>query len=269
MTLYQAVHAAFVADSPAAKVELTADLSAQFASGNLSRDDSGTTAYPETPGLPSRIELVHPNRLKRRSPHTENGRAILIHAIAHIEFNAINLALDAVLRFRDMPDAFVADWLRVAEEEAMHFGLVSQRLQDYGYAYGDFPAHNGLWDVARQSSHDVLERMAVVPRVLEARGLDVTPAMQQKLREAGDVQTCDILDTIFSDEIGHVATGTHWFEYLCRSREIDTLATFRDIIQRYYGGALRGPFNHEARLKAGFGKIEMDMLEALNRSPEQ
>ena len=207
---------------------------------------------------------MHPNQLKRRSPHTEKGRAALIHAIAHIEFNAINLALDAVLRFSHMPDAYLRDWLSVAAEEADHFQLVQGRLQAYGYNYGDFPAHNGLWDVASRSADDVLERMAVVPRVLEARGLDVTPAMRDNLEAAGDSEMAAILDIIYRDEIGHVAVGTQWFRWLCEKRGLDPMQSFQQIIQRYYSGSLRGPFNHEARLKAGFDKVEMDMLAALN-----
>ena len=264
MTFFAAVHKALIATIPSDKVVLTQALYKTVEAGCLDLSDRQRVVAPERPGLPTGLTLVHPNQLKRRSPHTEKGRAVLIHAIAHIEFNAINLALDAVLRFSHMPDAYLRDWLSVAAVEADHFQLVQGRLQAYGYDYGDFPAHNGLWDVASRSADDVLERMAVVPRVLEARGLDVTPAMRDNLEAAGDSEMAAILDIIYRDEIGHVAVGTQWFRWLCEKRDLDPMQSFQQIIQRYYSGSLRGPFNHEARLKAGFDKVEMDMLAALN-----
>jgi uncharacterized ferritin-like protein (DUF455 family) len=212
------------------------------------------------PGRPGKPALIDPSKLKQRKLGSEIGRATLIHAITHIEFNAINLALDAVYRFRDMPDEYYGDWLKVASEEAYHFSLLNNRLQKMGYHYGDFPAHNGLWEMVLKTDHDVLIRMALVPRVLEARGLDVTPGMMARLKKAGDTETVDILEIILRDEIGHVAIGSRWFKYCCQQRGLNPEITFRKLLVEYMGGALRGPFHTEARLKAGFSEQEMDEL---------
>ncbi|MEE9352035.1 MAG: ferritin-like domain-containing protein, partial [Thiotrichaceae bacterium] len=217
----------------------------------------------EVPGRPEKPELVPVNQVKRRKLTTEEGRATLIHAIAHIEFNAINLALDAVYRFRDMPDDYYTDWLQVASEEAYHFSLLEVRLQQMGYVYGDMPAHNGLWESCINTEHDVMVRMALVPRVLEARGLDVTPGMMEKLQSVGDQQTVDILAIILRDEIGHVRIGSRWFHYCCEQRQLEPEATFLNLIKEYMDGALRGPFHREARLQAGFTEQELDMLAKL------
>ena len=214
----------------------------------------------EIPGRPDKPELIPHAKLKQRKLGSDLGRATLIHAIAHIEFNAINLALDAVYRFRDMPDDYYTDWLKVASEEAYHFSLLEQRLQDLGYKYGDLPAHNGLWEMVIKTDHDVMIRMALVPRVLEARGLDVTPAMIKKLEKVGDSETVNALEIILRDEIGHVAIGSHWFKYCCELRDLEPEQTFRDLLKTYMGGLLRGPFHAEARLKAGFSQQEIDAL---------
>lgn len=214
----------------------------------------------EIPGRPDKPELIPTSQLKQRKLGSELGRATLIHAIAHIEFNAINLALDAVYRFRDMPDDYYADWLKVAYEESYHFSLLSGRLEKMGYHYGDFPAHNGLWEMVLKTDHDVMIRMALVPRVLEARGLDVTPGMMERLKKSGDNETVDILKIILRDEIGHVAIGSRWFKYCCKLRNLVPEKTFRDLLVEYMGGALRGPFYMEGRLQAGFTQKEMDDL---------
>ncbi len=214
----------------------------------------------EVPGRPEKPDLIDPTQLKQRKLGSEEGRATLVHAICHIEFNAINLALDAVYRFRDMPDDYYGDWLKVAKEEAYHFSLLSQRLQDMGYQYGDFPAHNGLWEMVLRTDQDVLVRMALVPRVLEARGLDVTPPMMDKLARAGDNESVKILKIILRDEIGHVAIGSRWFKYCCAKKDLNPEQTFRDLLVEYMGGGLRGPFHNEARLQAGFSQQEMDEL---------
>jgi uncharacterized ferritin-like protein (DUF455 family) len=187
----------------------------------------------------------------------------LLHALAHIEFNAINLAWDAVYRFRSMPTEFYADWIRVADEEARHFELLSQRLAEYGHEYGDFPAHDGLWHMARETAHDILVRMALVPRVLEARGLDVTPSMITRLDQTGDGASAAVLETILRDEIGHVQIGTRWFFHVCRLRGLDPLECFRALLAEYAPGRIRGPFNVAARAQAGFGPAEMALLESL------
>ncbi len=217
------------------------------------------------PGRPDKPDLIEPEKLKQRKLGSETGRATLIHAIAHIEFNAINLALDAVYRFRGMPDAYYGEWLKVASEEAYHFSLLNHRLKKMGYHYGDFPAHNGLWEMVLKTAHDVLIRMALVPRVLEARGLDVTPGMMERLKKAGDSETVDILEIILRDEIGHVAIGSRWFKYACKQRGLNPEKTFRELLVEYMGGVLRGPFHTEARLKAGFTQEEMD--ELINMMP--
>ena len=189
------------------------------------------------------------------------GRIALLHAVAHIEFNAINLALDAALRFAGMPGDYYRDWLSVAFDEARHFRLLETRLHEMGAAYGDLPAHNGLWEMAEQTAHDPLVRMALVPRVLEARGLDVTPGMIEKLRNAGDHASVACLEIILEEEVRHVAIGSRWFRYLCEQRGLAPEATFRSLLREYYAGGLRGPFNHQARLDAGFTESELEDLE--------
>jgi uncharacterized ferritin-like protein (DUF455 family) len=189
------------------------------------------------------------------------GRAALAHAVAHIEFNAINLALDAAYRFRGLPDGYYGDWLSVAADEARHFRMMNERLAAMGHAYGDFPAHDGLWDMARQTAGDCLVRMALVPRVLEARGLDVTPGMIQRLDAAGDSATAGALRVILAEEVRHVAIGTRWFRWCCAQEGLEPRVTFLELLERYYGAPPRGPFNLEARLAAGFTPAEMEALE--------
>jgi len=217
-----------------------------------------------TPGRPDRPHLVAPRNLPRRRLGSAEGRASLLHALAHIEFNAINLAWDAVYRFRGMPKAFYSDWARVAYEEAYHFRLLCERLADLGHRYGDFDAHDGLWEMACKTAHDPLVRMALVPRVLEARGLDVTPGMIERLEQAGDESVVGVLKIILSDEIGHVEIGTRWFRYLCRERNLDPDATFIRLLQDYMPGRVKRPFHYPAREKAGFSKVEMESLEELS-----
>lgn len=214
-------------------------------------------------GRPDRPVLVHPSKLPRRGLGSAEGRIALIHAVAHIEFNAINLGLDAALRFAGMPDAYYRDWLSVAWDEARHFRLLEDRLHQLGAAYGDFPAHNGLWDMAEKTAHDVLVRMALVPRVLEARGLDVTPGMIERLRAVDDRATVACLETILDEEVRHVAVGSRWFRFCCEDRDVDPEPTFRQLLTDYFGGALRGPFNHPARREAGFSAQELEALEAM------
>jgi uncharacterized ferritin-like protein (DUF455 family) len=207
--------------------------------------------------------LVAPRELPKRNFHAVEGRAALIHAVAHIEFNAINLAWDAVYRFRNLPKPYYDDWVRVADEEAYHFTLLRERLRTLQYDYGDFTAHNGLWEMARDTAHDPLVRMALVPRVLEARGLDVTPGMMARLRAAGDEDTVGLLEIILRDEIGHVEIGSRWFRFLCEQRGLVPELTFRELIDRYMKGRIKGPFHHQARLQAGFSAEELSVLERL------
>jgi len=256
--------AACIAESdPACKSALSRETAEQWRGGALTLDDNSEVRIIGAPGRPPRPLLVAPRQLPKRGFNTQAGRAAFVHAVAHIEFNAINLAWDAVYRFRDMPNAFYDDWVRVAEEEAYHFGLLQTRLCSLGYAYGDFAAHNGLWEMAEDTAHDVLVRMALVPRVLEARGLDVTPGMIERLRRVGDEETAALLEIILRDEIGHVEIGSRWFRWLCAQRGMAPEATFRDLLGRYMKGRLKGPFHRAARLQAGFSESELSALEQM------
>jgi uncharacterized ferritin-like protein (DUF455 family) len=195
---------------------------------------------------------------------SDAGRAVLLHALAHIEFNAINLALDAVWRFPSMPDAFYRDWFKVAAEESRHFSLLSARLAEFGHQYGDFPAHDGLWEMAERTRGDVLARMALVPRTLEARGLDAAPPIRRRLAQAGDHASAAILDVILHDEIGHVLIGNHWFRHLCSESGADPHSTYARLAEQYHAPKLRGPFNFEARRDAGFDEAELRALAGLD-----
>jgi uncharacterized ferritin-like protein (DUF455 family) len=195
-----------------------------------------------------------------RSPFTPEGRAALLHAVTHIEFNAINLALDAVWRFAHMPQQFYVDWLRVASEEALHFTLLREHLLTLGFDYGSFDAHDGLWTMTQRTAHDVTARMALVPRTLEARGLDAAPPMQAKLRQAGDLRAVEILDVILRDEVGHVAIGNHWYRWLCARDSHDPVALYAELTVRYQAPRLRPPFNTDARRAAGFTDAEIALL---------
>jgi uncharacterized ferritin-like protein (DUF455 family) len=200
---------------------------------------------------------VHPARVPQRGIGTPAGRAALIHAIAHIEFNAINLALDAVCRFPAMPADYYTEWMRVAVEEALHFSLLREHLRGLGHDYGDFEAHNGLWEMAEKTVDDILPRMALVPRIMEARGLDVTPAIREKLLRQGDHAAAAILDIILRDEIGHVAVGNKWFHALCAHRGADPSTTFEHLAATLGAPKVRPPFNRVARLAGGFSEAEL------------
>ncbi|MEF7612329.1 ferritin-like domain-containing protein [Aquincola sp. MAHUQ-54] len=221
-------------------------------------------AIDEPPGLPGRLgrpRLVPHTALPRRSPHTPEGRAALLHSIAHIELNAIDLAADAVWRFAGMPDAFYRDWMRVASEEALHFTLLREHLLSLGHDYGDFDAHDGLWTMTARTRHDVVARMALVPRTLEARGLDATPPLQAKLGKAGDQRAVEILGVILRDEVGHVAIGNHWYRWLCERDALDPVAHYAVLVREYQAPRLRPPFNRAAREAAGFTAEELAALE--------
>ena len=221
-------------------------------------DAPGRSALP---GRPDRPLLVAPRDLPQRSPQTPQGHAALIHAVAHIEFNAINLALDAVWRFSGLPHDFYADWLRVAREEALHFSLLQAHLRSLGHAYGDFEAHDGLWMMTAKTAHDVLARMALVPRLLEARGLDATPPMQARLARAGDRRAVEILDIILRDEVGHVEVGNRWYRALCAQRGLDPVSHFKALARAHGAPRLKPPFNLDARRRAGFEEAELSALD--------
>jgi len=260
--LYKHAYACLVENKPTNKVTLTNETVALWSAGKLFANDFPVETII-SPGRPPKPELVAPRDLPRRSVQSQEGHAALIHSICHIEYNAINLAWDAVYRFHDMPDNFYTDWMKVANEEAYHFELLSEHLQTLGYRYGDFPAHNGLWEAAVKTAHDPLIRMALVPRVLEARGLDVTPGIIEKLKSADDLRAVEILDIIHRDEVGHVEIGSRWFSYLCEQRELPMEATFQKLLEEYMQGRIKGPLNRASRLKAGFSEAELDYLEGV------
>ena len=218
-------------------------------------------APADIPGHPAAVRVVMPSLLRTRSVHTLEGRAGLIHALAHIEFNAINLALDIVWRFAGLPEAFYRDWVGVALEESEHFHLLDTHLQTLGYAYGDFPAHDGLWEMAQRTQDDVLARLALVPRTLEARGLDASPLVRHKLASGGDPAGAAIIDIILRDEIGHVAIGNQWYRWVCAQRGLEALATDAELARTYRAPVLKGPFNLEARRAAGFDEQELAALQ--------
>lgn len=260
MSLREAALQALCTSDPATKAAQARELHARFDAAEL---DAGRQ-LPEPaqlPGRPARPRLVEPKQVPARTPFTLEGRAALLHAIAHIEFNAINLALDAVWRFAGMPAAFYRDWLRVAAEEALHFTLLREHLRSLGFDYGDFDAHDGLWLMAQRTAQDIVARMALVPRTLEARGLDATPPLQAKFARAGDERAVEILGIILRDEVGHVAIGNRWYRWLCEREGLDPLASYDELTARYEAPRLRPPFNREARLAAGFTEAEIDKLD--------
>jgi len=220
------------------------------------------------PGRPERPWLVDPRQVPKRGFNSRQGLVKLAHAIAHIEFNAINLALDAAYRFRGMPHDFYTDWLRVAAEESSHFVMLAEYLENNDTQYGDYDAHNGLWEMALKTDHDVMVRMALVPRVLEARGLDVTPAMIGKLDKAGEQQLVDILKIIHGEEIGHVLIGTRWFNSVCEQRALSPRIIFTELLDKYMKGAVFGPFDEASRIQAGFTEDEMQYLVKMSKRKE-
>lgn len=247
--------------NPARKAEGVKSLNNAWLAGQLTLAPLAVlTCSADIPGRPEKPELVSPLQVEKRSMRTPEGRAALIHALAHIEFNAINLALDAVWRFADMPVQYYADWLRVAAEEAYHFELLNGYLRNMGYQYGDFSAHNSLWEMAERTQHDVLARMALVPRTMEARGLDASPPLRNKFMQIGDAEAAGILDIILRDEIGHVAIGNHWFNWLCEQRGVAPIATYEALAKEYNAPAMRKPLNMEARRLAGFTDEELALL---------
>jgi uncharacterized ferritin-like protein (DUF455 family) len=215
------------------------------------------------PGRPITPRLVAPRLLNRRAMNTIEGRAALIHALAHIEFNAINLALDVIWRFANMPVQFYSDWLKVADEEAYHFGLLNAHLQTLGFSYGDFDAHNSLWEMADRTKESLLARIALVPRTMEARGLDASPKLRAKLLQVGDKAATEILDIILLDEIGHVAIGNYWFNWLCSQNDLEPVSTYKQLLEEYCAPKLLPPFNISARRQAGFTEIELAYLGEL------
>jgi uncharacterized ferritin-like protein (DUF455 family) len=235
------------------KVRLTQATAKAWYARTLSLRSPLDPPSPTRPGRPDKPLLVAPNQMKKRSLHTKLGRIAPLHAICHIELNAVDLALDIVARFADqpVPRSFFDGWMLVASEEAKHFGMVRQRLRDLGADYGDLPAHDGLWEAAHHTRNDLTARLAVVPLILEARGLDVTPSMRDKLIELGDTESAEIFSVIYEDEKGHVAVGAKWFRFLCAREKRDPAAAFRELVRTNFRGGLKPPFNDIARAEAG------------------
>ena len=214
------------------------------------------------PGRPLKPELVLPKLVPKRRMDTPEGRAGLLHSLAHIEFNAMNLALDAIWRFPNMPKEYYEDWLKVAKEEAYHFSLVNDHLHSLGFAYGDFPAHNSLWEMVERTTDSVIARMALVPRTMEARGLDAVPMIRDRFKQIKETRAVEILEIILHDEIGHVLIGNRWFNFLCAKDNLSPIATYRELAGKYRAPVLKGPFNIEARKQAGFTTEELNLLGA-------
>jgi uncharacterized ferritin-like protein (DUF455 family) len=259
--LHTAAKACLDAADPADKLRLTSNAWQAFLAGELRADPCSPPPEPiGAPGRPEKPRLVNARKLPQRGLGSAEGRIALVHAVAHIEFNAINLAWDAVYRYRGKPDDYYRDWASCANDEARHFALLSGRLAELGHAYGDFDAHDGLWQMAEKTADNDTARMALVPRVLEARGLDVTPGMIERLRQHGDERTVAVLEIILREEVAHVAAGTRWYHHCCERDGIEPVDTFFRLIRDYMGVDLRGPFNRRARLDAGFSEIELDRL---------
>ena len=216
----------------------------------------------ELPGRPEKPELIPPLQVPKRTMASVEGRVALLHSLAHIEFNAIDLALDAIWRFPEMPKQYYEDWLKVAKEEAYHFTLVNGYLQSFNFQYGDFPAHNSLWEMVQRTSDSVVARMALVPRTMEARGLDAVPKIRDRFKQVKDARAVSILEIILHDEIGHVLIGNRWFNFLCAKDKLSPIATYRELSRKYCAPVLKGPFNMEARKQAGFTAQELELLGA-------
>jgi uncharacterized ferritin-like protein (DUF455 family) len=252
------------AAQPAEKLRLTHAAAAAFRAGELAIPGDAPPPLPiAAPGRPAAPRLVHPRDVPQRGLGTVEGRAAFLHAIAHIEFNAINLAWDAVYRFRGMPADYYADWVAVADDEARHFAMLTARMAELGAAYGDHAAHNGLWEMAEKTAGDCRVRMALVPRVLEARGLDVTPGMIARLRSNGDAVSAEILEVILREEVAHVAAGSRWYHWCCEREGLAPAREFIRLVREVARSSVRGPFNRAARAAAGFDDDEMRLLEAM------
>ena len=251
---------------PDAKIAALGTLHADWQKGEVPLDDSTEpTQTLDTPGRPEKPTLVPPQDVPRRKLGTPEGHAALLHAITHIEFNAINLALDAAYRFHGLPREYYSDWLQVAFEEAYHFQLLREHLRNLGYDYGSFSAHDGMWEMAAKTAHDPLHRMALVPRLLEARGLDASPAIITKLHNIRDARGVEILEIILRDEIGHVRIGNRWYGYLCALRGLDPPQEFMSLLNQYGASTPRPPFHTEARQAAGFSEAELRDLELVSQ----
>ena len=246
------------------KLSLTADAFALLESGSLDFTNNDQLLSIDQVCFPDKPELIPPQKMPRRRLGTDKGRCAFIHAIAHIEFNAIHLAWDMLYRFRGLPEQFYIDWLIVAHDECRHFLMLNNHLQTLDCTYGDLPSHDSLWVMAVRTETDLLARLSLVPRYLEARGLDVTPAMLKKLHNVNDTETAKILDIILEEEVSHVEFGSKWLNYVCEQQNLSPVDVFFEKVKIYMKGQIRGPFNRELRLRAGFTEQELDQLESLD-----
>lgn len=249
---------------PIEKASAAMQMHSQAAQWEIAEQAPALQPATPLPGHPERPALLHHTQVARRSPATPQGRIVLMHAIAHIEFNAINLALDAIWRFDGMPAQYYLDWLQIAAEEGKHFLMIRDWLLAQGSDYGNFPAHQGLWSMCEKTEHDVTARMALVPRTLEARGLDATPQIQAKLRQVGSpdaLAAVDILEVILREEIGHVSIGNEWYRFLCQRNNLDPHTHYTSLAKMYEAPRPRPPFNTQARQAAGFTEEEIAWLE--------
>jgi len=247
----------------AEKLRLTEAAWHLYQQGELQFNSLTTPKSIEYVRFPEQPELLAPRYMTRRKLGSPQGVQAFYHALAHIEFIAIYLAWDILYRFRGLPEQFYKDWLQVAHEEALHFSLIRTHLQSLGSDYGDFPAHQGLWEHAQETAHDLLARLAIIPRCMEARGLDVTPAMIKKIQKINDLKGVEILTRILADEQQHVRFGSDWFHYQCQKQQREPDAEFKRLILKYYNNIPKGPFNTEMRLKVGFSKNEIEWLNSL------
>jgi uncharacterized ferritin-like protein (DUF455 family) len=250
------------------KVEVSLQAAADWRENRLDLRRSREPLPIDAVRLPDRPEQVEPRQLRKRKLTSEQGRIALLHAVAHIEFSAIQLAWDHLYRFSGMPEPYYGDWLGVAEDEARHFRIIRERLRTLGADYGDLPAHGGLWGLAKETAYDVLARMALLPRFMEARGLDVTPGIMQRLEVSGDPESVACLQVILDEEVGHVALGSRWFRWECARRGLAPEPTYFDLVERHLRGQIRGPFNDELRRRAGFSDDELAKLRRLGQADD-
>ncbi|KZM40817.1 hypothetical protein OA92_02150 [Marinomonas sp. SBI22] len=259
--LYQEAKSCFLAADPDDKIALTYQTCAAWQANKLSWREGAPIERLNEPGRLEKPEIVMPREIGKRKLKKEAGRAALIHALAHIELTAVNLAWDSIYRYRDMPKDYYQDWVQCAQEEAEHFSLLRERLREMGYDYGSFPAHNELWKMAVTTADDLTDRMAIVHRVFEARALDVIPGTLKKFEAQNDKQMVKVLTKICNEEVGHVSSGTRWFRYRCEQAKLNPDTHFIHLIEKYMKQPLSGPFNHEARLASGFSQNELNYLE--------
>ena len=247
------------------KLALTHQAWLNFENGQLNFTSEEAVMSITQVRFPEKPILLPPRDMPKRKLGSREGVAAFFHAIAHVEFVAIYLAWDIIYRFRGLPDQFYKDWLKVADEEAQHFELIRTHLHTMDVNYGNLPAHNGLWDHAIDTADDLLARLAMVPRCMDARGLDVTPAIIEKFKHQSDHASVNLLSRILKDEVGHVKRGSFWYKFICEQRGLEPEAQYQNLIKKYYlGGKPKGPFNREMRIIAGFSHAELDWLENKN-----